>query len=47
MNNREKHWQHFVESGNPISYIAYRQQAKRDELPPRALSTRNNPHEDI
>jgi len=43
MTNREKHWQHFVQSGNPISYIAYRQQAKKDDITPRAL--RHNPHQ--
>jgi hypothetical protein len=40
MNNREKLWQHFVESGNPMSYVAYRQQAKKDDVQPRGFSSR-------
>ena len=34
MNNREKLWKHFTESGNPMSYMAYRQQAKKDDVTP-------------
>ena len=40
MNNREKHWQHFLDSGNPMSYIAYREQAKKDSVRPFDLSGR-------
>ena len=40
MNTREKHWQHFLDSGNPISYIAYREQAKKDAVKPLDINRR-------
>ncbi|MCL2187905.1 MAG: hypothetical protein FWB87_03990 [Defluviitaleaceae bacterium] len=40
MNTREKHWQHFLDSGNPISYIAYREQSKKDAVKPFDLDRR-------
>ncbi|MCL2364048.1 MAG: hypothetical protein FWC71_05240 [Defluviitaleaceae bacterium] len=38
MINREKLWQHFEQTGNPMSYIAYRQQSKSDDRMPRAFT---------
>ncbi|MCL2202344.1 MAG: hypothetical protein FWB88_00175 [Defluviitaleaceae bacterium] len=48
MTNSEKHWQNFIASGNPMSYIAYRQQAKKDDLIPRGMNaTASTRHEDL
>jgi hypothetical protein len=35
--NRERLWQHFEQTGNPMSYVAYRHQAKKDKIEPNNL----------
>jgi hypothetical protein len=47
MKHRDRLWQHFVESGNPMSYIAYRQIAKREAARQLSLENYDAPHEDL
>ncbi|MCL2499370.1 MAG: hypothetical protein FWE90_03420 [Defluviitaleaceae bacterium] len=47
MKHREKLWLHFIESGNPMSYIAYRQLIKKDALRPYETEDRNTAHENL
>jgi hypothetical protein len=47
MNHREKLWLHFIESGNPMSYIAYRQLIKRDATRPYKPDKKPPEHENL
>ncbi|MCL2605103.1 MAG: hypothetical protein FWD90_11550 [Defluviitaleaceae bacterium] len=47
MNHREKLWRHFIESGNPMSYIAYRQLLKRDAARPHPTDESEITHENL
>ena len=38
MNNHEQLWQHFIHSGNPMSYIAYRHANKNEPHSQKALT---------
>jgi hypothetical protein len=47
MKYRERLWQHFIESGNPMSYIAYRKLIKKDAARPFVLDDTDIPRENI
>ena len=38
MKNHEQLWQHFINSGNPMSYIAYRHANKKEDSNTKAMT---------